>query len=97
MSLSLEGKNLTISLRLQMLNWGPHLTKRSQLPLSPAGRMGPRAFSWAAEAKWVTWKAKLMSEVGWQSPGQAGFWHCCLPRAGGEEEPCTAESGPPSA
>lgn len=35
--------------------------------------------------------------MGWQSPGQAGFWHCCLPRAGGEEEPCTAEMGPPSA
>jgi len=54
---------------------GPRLTQRPPFLLLPAGRMGSRALSWAVGAKGVKRRAKLMSGMGWQSPGPAGFWH----------------------
>lgn len=54
---------------------GPRLTQRPPFLLLPAERMGSKALSWTVGAKWVTRRVKLMSGMGWQSPGPAGFWH----------------------
>lgn len=75
-----------------MLSWGPHLTKRSQLPL--AGRKDRTQSSplgCTSQVSYVRSKADVRNGL---AEPRAGFWHCCLPRAGGEEELCTAESAP---
>lgn len=92
MSLGLKGKNLSISLCLQMLNWGPHLTKKSRVPLpSRKDRTQSSPLGCTSQVSYVESKADVRNGL---AEPRAGFWQYCLPRAGGEEELCTAESAP---
>lgn len=67
------------------------------LPRSPdclflAGRTGPRALPWAAQAKWVMWRATLMSEMGWQSSGQVFGIAVCQGQV--EKKSCVQQNQP---
>lgn len=75
-----------------MLNWGPHLTKKSRLPLpGRKDRTQSSVLGCTSQMSYVESKADVRNGL---AEPRAGFWHCCLPRAGVEEELCTAESAP---